>query len=305
MEGTQIFKGDLVDSGNNTPQWAIDNDVVIGQSGTIATTATCTENGAIQASIGDINRIVKARGGWQAVTNPSVPTLGTNRQSDTSLRIERAASVARPGSNQGVNTIGEIFSVTGVRRVAEYENPTGSSDVSDENPYGLPPNSETYIVDGGDDYDVAYAIYIKKNQGCALNQEGVPVSVTVTDKVYHRNTKLIKYGRPTPVDMVMVIELKNDGSLPSDVEQQVKAAIIEYTNGELLPVDVGFNIQGFYIGEDVPISRMNTPINQVIGSYGNSYINSLTINTLTSGVVTIEFDELARFSESNITVTIV
>lgn len=306
VAGSQVFAGDLVDSGENTPQWLIDTDVVIDVSGQIAATATCAVNGATQANPLSITRIVTTRGGWQSVTNPNVPTLGTAPESDTDLRIKRAAAVARPGNNQVDNTIGEIFAVDGVRRVAAYENDTNSAAVDPiDNPHGLPAHSMSYIVDGGDDYDVALAIYVKKNPGVLLNQAGTPVSVTVTSPKYPENTKLIRYSRPNPIDMVMVIDIKDDGTLPSNVDQLIKDAIIEYTNGELLPADVGFNIQGFKIGEDVPLSRMNTPINNVIGPYGNSYIDALDINGQTNGVVTIAFNELSRFSESNITVNII
>jgi uncharacterized phage protein gp47/JayE len=304
VAGTQVFAGDLVDSGENTPRWTIDSDVVIGVSGQIAVTATCTVNGATQADPNTITRIVTTRGGWQTVTNNSVPALGTNKQNDTQLRIERAAAVARPGNNQVDNTVGEIFAVEGVRRVAAYENDTGSAAVGPDNPYGLPANSMSYVVDGGSDDDVALAIYVKKNPGVFLNQAGTPVEVTVTSPKYPTNTKVIRFSRPIAVDMVIVIDIVDDGTLPGNVDQLIKDAIIEYTNGELLPADVGFNIQGFNIGENVPLSRINTPINNVIGSYGNSYINGLDINGQTTGAVTINFNKLARFSDANITVNV-
>lgn len=305
VQGTQIFAGDIVDSGEGTPQWSIDTTVTIGATGSVTANATCTVNGATQASPNTITRIVITRGGWESVTNPAVPTLGTDPDSDTDLRIKRSAAVARPGNNQVDNTIGEIFAVEGVRRVAAYENDTNSSSVDPiDNPYGLPAHSMTYIVDGGSDEDVALAIYVKKNPGVLLNQSGIPVTITVTSPKYPENQKVIRFSRPNPIDMTMVIDIKNDGTLPSNVDQLIKDAIIEYTNGELLPADVGFNIQGFKIGEDVPLSRMNTPINNVIGSYGNSYIDSLDINGNTSGVVAIAFNELSRFSDSNITVNI-
>lgn len=305
VAGTIVFKGDIVDSGNGTPQWSIDNDVTIEPSGTVSVGATCTVNGATQADAGSINRIVTTRGGWQSVTNPNVATLGTNKQSDASLRVERAASVARPGNNQVTNTIGEIFAVDGVRRVAAYENDTNSAAVDPvDNPHGLPAHSMSYVVDGGDDYDVAYAIYIKKNPGVKLHQAGTPVEVTVTDMKYPTQTKVIRYSRPIYVDMVIAITIVNDGTLPSNVDNLITQAILNYTSGVLIPADVGFNTQGFKIGENVPISRMNTPINQVIGQYGNSYINEIDINGVTSGVIPIAFNELSRFTEPNITVTV-
>jgi hypothetical protein len=68
--------------------------------------------------------------------------------------------------------------------------------------------------------------------------------------------------------------------------------------------ECGFNVLGFDIGEDVPISRIYTPINQVIGQFGNSYVTVLTVNGSSSGQVTIDFNELSRWTEANISVTI-
>lgn len=305
VAGTIVFAGDIVDSGNDTPQWTIDSDTTIPVGGSITVNAKCTVNGATQADIGSITRIVTTRGGWQSVTNNSVATAGTNVQQDPSLRVERAASVARPGSNQVDNTIGEIFAVSGVRRVKAYENDTDSNAVDPiDNPHGLPKNSMSYVVDGGIDYDVAYAIYIKKNPGVRLFQPGTPVDVTVTSKKYPTQTKLIRFSRPIYVDMVIAVTVVDDGSLPSNVDDLITQAILDYVSGELLPADVGFNIQGFDIGQNVPISRISTPINNVIGRYGNSYIDTVDINGQTSGSVTINFNELARFAEGNISVTV-
>jgi hypothetical protein len=106
------------------------------------------------------------------------------------------------------------------------------------------------------------------------------------------------------VDITCIITIKDDGTLPVDVEQQVKDAIIEYTQGDLIDSDVGFNSTGFDIGDNVPVRRLDTPINQVIGSYGNAYIESSRLNGYTQGVVPIDYNELSRWSEVNIEVLI-
>lgn len=305
VEGTIIYADDIVDSGNDTHQWAIDSNTTIPVGGSITTNATCTVNGATQADVGTITRIVTTRGGWQSVTNNTVATAGTDVQNDVSLRVERAASVARPGNNQIDNMIGEIYAVDGVRRVNIYENDTNSAAVDPvDNPYGLPSHSISPIVDGGVDYDVAYAIYVKKNPGVLLHQPGTPVDVTVTSQKYPTQTKLIRFSRPIYVDMMIEVTIVDDGSLPANIDDLITQAILDYVSGELLPADVGFNIKGFDIGQNVPISRISTPINNAIGSYGNSYIDSVDINGQTSGSVTINFNQLSRFAEGNITVVV-
>lgn len=301
VAGTLILAGKLVESSVDGSQWRIDSNATIGIGGTVDTIATCTVNGATQASIGTITRIVNTVGGWQTVTNLSVATPGTNRQNDSSLRLERAKSVSRPGNNQVDNMLGEIFSVAGVRRAIILENDTDTDNFYGN---GLPKNSIAPIVDGGADADIALAIFRKKNPGCALHAAGSSVTVADVYDLYPSNAKDIAFSRPNYVDMVVSVEIQNDGSLPGDAADRIVQAILKYSAGDLVAAECGFNVLGFDIGEDVPISRIYTPINQVIGQFGNSYVTSLTVNTLTAGQVAIAFNQLSRWTEANIMVTI-
>ena len=299
VAGTVILAGKLVESVVDGSQWSIDSNVTIGVGGTVSVTATCTINGATVASIGTITRIVDTVGGWQKVTNPTVATLGTNRQNDSSLRLERAKAVSRPGNAQVDNMLGEIFAVEGVRRAIVLENDTG---VTDSN--GLPEHSVAPIVDGGTNEDIAKAVFRKKNPGCKLHAAGTSVTVPDVFDIYPSNARDITFSRPNYVDMIVSVTIQNDGTLPNDTDERVKQAIIDYSSGELVAAECGFNVLGFDIGEEVPVSRMYTPINQVIGVFGNSYITALTVNTLTSGQVPIAFNELSRWDVSNVTVII-
>jgi uncharacterized phage protein gp47/JayE len=239
-------------------------------------------------------------GGWQAVSNPGVATPGAEQETNAELRIRRANSVGKPGVNQIDSMYGEIANTDGVRRVAIYENDTN---VTDSN--GLPAHSIAPIVDGGSDEDVALAIYLKKNPGVALHVAATEVSVLVTSPTYVWQTKTIKFSRPEYVDMTVAVELTDNGSLPANIEDIVIDAILNYTQGDLLASDVGFNPLGFAIGESVAVSRLYTPINNVVGPYGGPYVSGLTINGSGSGTIAIAFNELSRWTEANITVTVV
>ena len=294
VAGTIVIAGKRIKSTVDGTVWALDSTVTLPGS----MTATCTTVGAIEASIGTITQIVDTVGGWQTVSNPSVATPGTDIESNSSLRIKRRNAVSRPGSNQVDSTIGEIFAVDGVRKVIAYENDTL---VTDSN--GQPGKSMAYIVDGGTDYDVANAIYIKKNPGVGLYQAGTPVEVLVTSSTYPSQTKLIKFSRPIYVDMFIDVTIVNDGSLPGTVASEIKNAIVTYAAGGFIADDEGVYAEGFGIGEDVPFSRMYAPIMQVLGSYGNSYVSSLTLNGGTVNV-DIAWNELSRWVTDNVKVTI-
>ncbi len=297
--GTVILSGKIIESPVDGSQWTIDTTVTISGGGTIAATATATVSGATQADIDTITTIVDTVGGWQTVTNPNVATPGTDIQTDAQLRLERALSVGGPGTNQIDSIIGVVFGVDDVRRVRVYENET---DIV-QPVTGLTAHSLAVLVDGGVNEDIAQAIFSKRSTGVTQFQAGTPVNVLVQSEKYPQQLTDIKFGRPTYVDMVVTVTVQSDGSLPNDANEQIKQAILDYTAGSLTNPECGFNQLGFDIGEDVVLSRLYTPINSVIGSYGNSYVLGLTLQGGTSNI-TIDFDELSRWTDANITVTI-
>lgn len=304
VAGTIVPAGTRFKSSTTGSVWTLDQTWTLDNNGTATVSLSASSIGPIEANSNTITQIVDTVGGLTGVNNPNPATPGTGVESNASLRVKRATAVGRPGNNQVDSMTGELFAVQGVRRVRVYENDTNSSAVSDENPFGLPAHSIAPVVDGGTDYEVAQAIYLKKNPGVYLYGAGTPVEVVVTSPVYTFNKKTIHFSRPVYVDMVINITVKDDGSLPSDVDEQIKSAFIDFVDGDLVPAEYGFKVDGFDIGEEVPYSTLFTPINKVIGQYGNSYVQSMTVNGATSNVA-IEYNELSRWTTSNITVNIV
>lgn len=296
---TTVPAGTIFESVTTGSRWTLDQQWTLDSSGQAVVNITCTEIGPIEADAGTITRIITTVPGLTSCNNPLPATPGTGIESDSSLRVKRATAVGRPGNNQIDSMLGELYAVDGTRRVKVYENDTNTTDSN-----GLPPHSIAPIIDGGTDADVAMAIYTKKNPGVALYQAGTPVSVDVASPTYPDNVKTIKFSRPEYVDMVIAVTIKNDGSLPSNTQDLIRDAFIEFAAGGLVPAEYGFKVDGFDIGETVPYSTLYTPINKVIGQYGNSYVQTLTVNGGTTNVA-IAFNELSRWTSSNITVTLV
>jgi len=301
--GTLIPSGNRFESVITGSRWSTDQAVTADSGGHATVNATCTVVGPTQADQNTITRIVDVVAGLASATNAAPATPGSDGQRDEQLRVTRATAVGRPGNNQIDSMTGELFGVPGVRRVKVYENDTNIGTVTVDNPYGLPPHSIAPVIDGGTDDDVAMAIYLKKNPGALLYQAGTPFSVEVTSPRYPTNKKVIKASRPLYVDMIMIINVNNDGTLPPNADQLIKEAVMEYAAGDLIPADVGFKISGFDIGESVPFSTMFTPINKVIGSYGNSYVSLLQLNGAQANV-TIAYNQMSRWTATNITVNI-
>lgn len=292
---TVILAGSLVESTENGEQWVIDSEVII--SGPTAATVTAVNFGAIQASAATITKIVNPQSGWASITNAAPAIAGTNPDTDAELRVERNNGVGLPGQNQIDSTFAAIANIDGVTRVTIYENDS----ISPTDSNGLPIHSTAIIVEGGTNQEIADAIYFKRNPGPIQHEATNPVTVPVTSPATG-NEKDITFNRPDFEDITVVYNIVDDGSLPTGVEQLIKDATIDYTNGELIEADCGFNQTGFGIGEDVQSGRLYTPANQVIGQFGDSYVTGITVNGGTS--VVIAFDELSRFTDINITVNI-
>lgn len=296
---TTVPAGTIFESSVTGSRWTLDQTWTLDGTGTAIVDITCTVGGPTEADANTINRIITTVPGLTSCNNPTPATPGTGTETDSSLRVKRATAVGRPGNNQIDSMLGELYAVSGVRRVKVYENDTNTTDSN-----GLPPHSIAPIIDGGTDANVAMAIYIKKNPGVALYQAGAPVSVDVTSPTYPDNVKTIKFSRPVYVDMVIAVTIKDDGSLPSNTQDLIREAFIDFAAGGLVPAEYGFKVDGFDIGESVPYSTLYTPINKVIGQYGNSYVQTLTVNGNTTNIA-IAFNELSRWTTSNITVTLV
>lgn len=303
VPGSLILQDSIVEASDTGERWLVDQTFTVGPGGIVVVPARSEKIGAIQAEPGTITRMITTIAGVSAVTNNNPATPGTEKERNSNLRIRRRLEVGKNGNNQVDSLYGSLSGTEGVRRVKVYENPTNSAAVDpDLNPHGLPAHSITILVDGGIAEDLAMAIYLKKNPGVMLNGDGTIIQEWVTSPTIATHQQLITFGRPLYVDIDVVVDVKDDGTLPDDIEDQIKDSIIRFAAGESPSGQDGFKTTGFDIGESVPISTMYTPINQVIGRYGNSYVTSLTLDGVSANK-SIAYNELSRWLDSNITVT--
>lgn len=299
VAGTVVIQGSLFDSGADTTQWRLDNDITIPLSKEITATATCTINGAEDVAIGSINRIIRTVRGLQSVTNTTVAFLGRDAQTDESLRIERQRSVALAGSNSVDAMYADLYEVPDLLDAAIYTNNTDTT-----NPDGLPKRSLAVIAHGGDDMDVAKAIFRNRSVGCAYHAMGTQVTVANVYDHYPQNFEDVIFSRPIYVNMIIALTVKDDGTLPSSIDVLIFQAILDYAQGDL-PLAEGFNQKGYKIGDSVAVAQIQTPINYVLGQYGLSYLEAIDINGQSFGdVVAIAKNQMARFNLQNMSLTL-
>lgn len=289
----------LSDSNGNI--WVVKADSVVGADGTIDVSVECQERGQIQADSNTITGFVDVIPGVQECTNNAVATAGAPPETNAQLRARRQSSIAISSVGMVDSMQAAIEAIPDVRLVKIYENYTSNIDS-----LGLPPHSVAIIVEGGEDVAIAKAIFQKRSIGHGLHAAGDRVTVTSVYDRYPQNTMDITFSRPLYIDIEIEVIVKNDGSLPPNANEQIVQEILAYATGTMFEETsdyIGFNSSGFDIAEDVPISRIYTPINKVIGSYGNSFVQDLKLNGVSANVA-VAFNQLARFAPEKIGVTV-
>lgn len=195
-----------------------------GGAGSTALAFQASTLGEITPALNTITNIVTLILGVASVNNPgAATTIGTDEESDFSLRIRRARSVALPSKGFYQGLIAALTVTAGVTSINLLENVT---DVVDAD--GIPGHSIWAIVAGGTDADVANAIYVKRNAGCGM-KGAVVVNVTQVDATVFP----IKFDRPQAEDLWIKFDIAAvTGSVDPDYIRTQLLAQLSYDIGQ-------------------------------------------------------------------------
>lgn len=284
--GTTITNGSVRD--DNSIIWNLPAAVTVGVDGTVVVTATCASSGAVAALAGTVTGINTPTRGWASVTNPTAATVGSPAESNSTLRIRQAQSVALPALTPFDAVDGALANIAGVTRHKLYENDTHAVDVN-----GLPPHSLSAIVDGGDATVIAQTLRGKKGQGVSTYGK---TSVSVPDKYGNPNT--ISFSRPEDVPVFVGITLQVFIGYTTQVGEQIKQAVADYINS-------------LKIGDNVLLSRIYSPANLGVVSGGNARYYDITdlqigksADAVAAANIVIAYDQAASCTTANIQITV-
>ena len=286
VAGTPIVNGSVKDTAGNV--WMLPALVTIPPAGTISVTVTAVEAGDVRAAAGTINIINTPTYGWQTFVSTTDAVAGDPIETDAELRLRQTASTALPSVTPLGALYGALANLSGVDRLALYENPTSLVDAN-----GLPAHSICAVMDGGTVDDVAETIGQRKTPGAATH--GTTMG-TYTDPVT---------GIPYDINFYVLDEI----SIIVNVEGN---ALTGYsaTTADLIKEAVAAYINGLVIGQDVQFSRMWAP------AYlnGNALNSTFEITTLEIAVegdplgtadLPIAFNEAAVCVVADVTVVII
>lgn len=213
--GTVITGGKANDG---TYNWNLPDEVTIPSNGTIIVQATCETSGYIMAAPNTINTIATPLYGWIGVTNQYAATPGKNVESDANLRARYYVSTMLPAVSIFDSMLASLSSITDVKRVKGYENDTNQ--ISTE---GFPPHSVTFVVEEGDDGQIAEMIYNKKTPGCYTNGTTDIEVLSEAGNVTH-----IRFYRPTYKNVWVKVNITKLAGYNGSVVANIKQALVDY-----------------------------------------------------------------------------
>lgn len=285
---TRIING-IVEDKKNKYNWDLPSEVIIPFTGKIQVLATCQKYGAVYVDVGDIDTIVTPTQGWESVYNFAEGTLGQEVEKDSELRSRQAISTALPSKTVIDGTKGAIAAVKNVTRQRVYENDTDEVDEKT-----LPPHSICAVVEGGDEYEIAKAIYNKKTPGCYTYGD---IETNVIDAYGQVAHPPIRFFRPRYKDIYTTITVKKLKGFTTDTVAKITANINEYLNsiaiGDNLSVSA---IWGVALGA---MSDLKSPSFSII-----SVEVGLDEENQAAEDIPVAFNEVIRGNEYNIVVNV-
>ena len=216
--GTQITAGAIIQSTVDDTQWALNEDVTITGNGTVQASFTCLTDGEVSAAQDTLTKIVTAVTGWDSVTNQTA-TLGQLEESQASFENRRYNSVALNSRGTTGSVYARVANVKNVIACYVTDNKTNVNKTVDG--VTLKPHSLFCAVLGGNDSDIADAIYHSLSAGCDYNGN---TSVNVTDE-YTGAVETVTFTRPSTLRLYAKITIQDNGNLPNDYVNVIKNAV--------------------------------------------------------------------------------
>lgn len=224
VDGTKISNGEVSDDNGN--YWELPDEVIIPSNGIIDVTATSKEKGNVFALPNTITNINTPVYGWLSVTNKQASSAGIDVENDFELRGRFSLSVLGPSSSIFESLQESLAAIPGVTRVRGYENDTSATStgtVPPNVPAGIPSHTISFVVEGGNDVDVATELYMKKTPGC-----GTFGTTTVKLQSVVGNILAVNFYRPKYTNVKVKITIKQLDGYTSDYVDKMQEAVSTY-----------------------------------------------------------------------------
>lgn len=283
VEGTTISAGSQAATQAGDLFYA-ENNITIPASGTITATFLSVEKGAIPCPIGSLTKIIDGTFGWETITNTSSATLGQEQESDASFKQKFYNSGLFSGMSLTQDYENALMNVDNVQSCYVRDNGKNVSEVYDT--VTIKAHSVYACVDGGNDDDVAQALFNRKSGGSDWTGN---TTVTVIDETWG-DSYTVSFDRPTQIQIYTSITVDVGTATTPDPETSVQEAVNDYING----LDVGADILPFEIATAVTNNVSGIKVTNVqVGTEAGS---------LATSDIEIHINQVAKSQLANITV---
>ncbi len=293
--GTVIQVGSLAKATDGTLYQAV-NTVTIPDSGTVNAQFAATVTGPIECPAGSLNLIYRIVPGWDAITNAAAGVPGRDEETPAEFEARRAASVSINASGIIPAIRAKLLGVTNVVDAYVTDNATDSS--ATIGGVSVPARSLYASVYGGSDADIAAALFAKKVPGCGFaGSTTVTVQDTASSYAPPYPSYSVSFQRAAELPIYFAVTLADNGSVPSDAESQVQAAIVSAFSG-------GDGGQKARIGGTTYALRFASAVSN-LGSWAQLVsIKVGTTSTPTADDVTATIAQMPTTSAGNIAVAL-
>lgn len=240
---TLIPKGSIVSNQDGSVTVYTLKDVRLTSDGYGEVAASPKETGAINAPANSLTKIKSPIFGWSTVNNAEPMSAGKVKETDQQLRLRRRASVSRGNRNMTDSLWAVISDLEGVIEVAVLENPSNKEDKR-----GLSPHSVHAVVLGGDDIEIAQAIWSNKTGGSILDG-----NETVIIKDLAGGDQQVKFSRAVSVPVKIKVSVAPRVGWSYKTKSQIREVLFEYINSNQR------------VGEDLVSSNLYSPLNEIGG----------------------------------------
>lgn len=239
---TLIETGFLVGTKNDINFYLLGN-TVIDVGGSAEANAECTVAGTKgNVDIGSITEIVNPAAGVMVIEHLSIVNIAVNRETDVALRLRFEKTITGAASGTIDSIYGALMRVSGVIGCMIAENAGDDYDA-----FGRPPGSFECYVLGGQDFDIAQAIFDKAPAGIKTIGD---IGVDITDLGGGAHT--VRFSRTIIKDVYMRLKIKVNGHFEDVGLEEIKNNII-------------YHIADLKNGGDVIYSSIFSDVHSVTG----------------------------------------
>jgi hypothetical protein len=246
---------------------------------------TATATGPVAAPTGSLTEIITPVTGLISFTNEEDAVLGRNIEEDPDAKLRREDELSKAGAATRNAIRADVLDVNDVTAVVVFSNRKSIVDID-----GRPPKSVDIVVQGGDEDEIAEAIYNTVADG--IETIGA-ISKNVIDS--QGFTEVVKFSRPVEVPIWIQVDVTKEPSVfPADGAALIKSKILAW----------GLLRQ---IGQDVIVfgtDALSCSFDDVPGMSDLVFRVGIAVNPTLDNNVVIAPREIAMFDTARIQVNV-